>query len=179
MAKRKPAKKAAKKPARKVVKKAPKRVAKKPAKKPASRPAKKAAQPEQMPKPCHGSFMWNELMTRDDDGAVAFFEKLLGWTHLDWPMGPNQPPYRIMKAGGVSVAGMMKMAEPQFPSQIPAHWMAYIAVDNVDMRYQKALSLGGEGVHPPMDIPQVGRFCLIKDPTGAIVALMTPEGGVS
>ncbi len=184
---KKPAKKAAKKPAKKAAKKPAKKAAKKVARKPAKKPAKKAAKkavkkadaaPSQPPKPAHGEFMWNELMTRDDAGAVSFFEKLLGWGHNDWPMG-EQGIYRLMTSGPKSVAGIMKMAAPQFPEQLPPHWMSYIAVDNVDMRWEKAQSLGGVGIHPPTDIPQVGRFCIIQDPTGGVIALMTPEGGTA
>jgi predicted enzyme related to lactoylglutathione lyase len=173
-------KKAAKKPAKKTAKKAAKKAAKKPAKKPAKKAAKKAApaEPAQPPKPRHGEFMWNELMTRDDEKALGFFENLLGWTHQDWPMGPDAV-YRLAKVGDKSVAGMMKMTSPQFPDFVPPHWMSYIAVDNVDQRWERALSLGGEAIHPPTDIPEVGRFCIIKDPSGAAIALMTPLGGTA
>ena len=170
----------AKKAAKKSAKKAAKRVAK-PAKKAARKPAKKKAQPA-MEKPCHGAFMWNELMTRDDERALEFFNKVLGWTHDDWPMGQGKAPYRIMKSPGgreQGIAGMMKMTEPEFPAQVPAHWCGYIAVDNVDKRAELVKANGGELVHGPADIPQVGRFCIIKDPTGAVVALMTPEGGTA
>lgn len=176
---RKPAKKAARKPAKKAVKNAAKKPAKKVAKKAAKKPAKKA-EPQAMPKPRHGEFMWNELMTRDDERALEFFNKVLGWTHSDWPMGDGKAPYRLLKCGGdKSVAGMMKMTEPEFPPQVPPHWMSYIAVDNVDKRAELAKQHGGQIVHGPMDIPQVGRFCIVCDPTGAMVAFMTPQGGTA
>ncbi|HRJ77163.1 MAG: hypothetical protein HPKKFMNG_01737 [Planctomycetes bacterium] len=178
---RKPAKKAARKPAKKAVKKAVKKPAKKVAKKAAKKPAKKA-QPQAMPKPRHGEFMWNELMTRDDERALEFFNKVLGWTHSDWPMGDGKTPYRLVKTPGGGehgIAGMMKMTEPEFPPQVPPHWMSYIAVDNVDQRAELAKQHGGQLVHGPMDIPNVGRFCIVCDPTGATVAFMTPQGGTA
>jgi predicted enzyme related to lactoylglutathione lyase len=94
------------------------------------------------------------------------------------PMGP-EAVYRLAKVGEKSAAGIMKMTSPQFPDFVPPHWMSYIAVDNVDSRFEKALALGGEGIHPPTDIPEVGRFCIIKDPTGAAIALLTPTGGTA
>lgn len=159
------AKKAAKKPVKK-------KAAKKPARK------KAAAKPEAMPKPAHGTFMWYELMTREDEAAMTFFEKLLGWTHEDWPMGMGKAPYRIMKTPQKGVAGIMKMTEPEFPAVIPAHWCGYIAVRDVDASWKQIAELGGEQIHPPSDIPGVGRFCIFKDPTGAVLALMTPLQGV-
>lgn len=181
---RKAAKQPTKRPARKVAKKQAKRVARKPAKKPAKKAAKKvkpAAEPQMAGKSKHGEFMWNELMTRDDTRALEFFEQLLGWSHNDWPLGPDAggSVYRLMMAAGKSVAGIMKMTEPQFPPQVPPHWMSYIAVDDVDARWQQALVLGAEPIHPPTDIPQVGRFCIFKDPTGAPISLMTPAGGTA
>jgi len=181
---RKAAKKPTKKPARKAAKKLAKKVARKPAKKAAKKAAakvKQAAEPQMAGKPRHGEFMWNELMTRDDSRALEFFEKLLGWSHNDWPLGPDAGAgvYRLMMAAGKSVAGIMKMTEPQFPPQVPPHWMSYIAVDNVDARWQQALVLGADPIHPPTDIPQVGRFCIFKDPTGAPISLMTPAGGTA
>ena len=168
---------------KKAVKKAAKKSAKKPAaKKPATKKAAKKSQPEAMPKPCHGAFMWNELMTRDDERALDFFSKVLGWTHTDWPLGEGKAPYRILKTPRgreQGIAGMMKMTEPEFPPQVPAHWCGYIAVDNVDKRAELVKQHGGELVHPPTDIPTIGRFCIIKDPTGAVVAFMTPVQGTA
>ncbi|KAF0245392.1 MAG: hypothetical protein FD180_1615 [Planctomycetota bacterium] len=118
-------------------------------------------------------------MTRDDERALTFFEKLLGWTHQDWPLGPGQAPYRLAQVGGKAAAGIMRMTEPQFPAAVPTHWCGYIAVRDVDAAWKQVAELGGQHIHPPSDIPQVGRFCIIKDPTGAVVALMTPTGGVA
>jgi predicted enzyme related to lactoylglutathione lyase len=163
---------------------AKKKPAKKPAKKAAKKPAKKVAKkaaPEAMPKAVHGTFIWNELMTRDDERVIEFFNKVIGWAHEDMPMGPGEPPYRIMKVKGTQrgVAGIMKMTEPKFPPQVPIHWCGYIAVDDVDKRAELVKQHGGEIVHGPEDIPNVGRFCIFKEPTGTVLALMTPMGGTA
>jgi predicted enzyme related to lactoylglutathione lyase len=170
----------AKKPAKKAAKKAAK-PAKKAAKKPAKKASKKSAQPAAMPKAVHGTFIWNELMTRDDERTMEFFNKVVGWTHEDMPMGPGEPPYRVMKIKGAErgVAGIMKMTEPKFPAQVPIHWCGYIAVDDVDKRAELVKQNGGEIVHGPEDIPNIGRFCIIKEPTGTVLAFMTPEGGTA
>lgn len=171
--------KKAKKAAKKAAKKSSRKPAKKAAKKPAPRKAKAASAADNMnARPKHGEFMWNELMTRDDERALGFFENLLGWTHQDWPI-TGHPPYRITKVGEKSAAGIMKMTEPEFPAQVPAHWCGYIAVRNVDDAARRIPELGGELIHGPADIPEVGRFCIFKDPTGAVCALMTPQGGVA
>jgi predicted enzyme related to lactoylglutathione lyase len=57
--------------------------------------------------------------------------------------------------------------------------MSYIAVNDVDTHWQRAQELGAAPIHPPTDIPEVGRFCIISDPSGAAIALMTPLGGTA
>jgi predicted enzyme related to lactoylglutathione lyase len=55
----------------------------------------------------------------------------------------------------------------------PPHWMSYIAVDDVDTSAAKVWELGGKVCVPPTDIPNVGRFCVVNDPTGATFSLIT------
>ena len=71
------------------------------------------------------------------------------------------------------------MTEPDFPALVPTHWCGYIAVRDIDAAWKKIAELGGIHIHPPSLIPNVGRFCIFKDPTGAVVALMQPAGGVA
>ncbi len=53
---------------------------------------------------------------------------------------------------------------------VPPHWLAYVAVSDVDATTKQAASLGGKVLVPSMDIPNVGRFSVIQDPTGAVVS---------
>ncbi len=124
-------------------------------------------------KTIHGTFCWNELITRDMAGASKFYTELLGWKAVD--SGMPGMDYTMLKAGDKDAGGMMTMP-PDVPGEVPAHWMAYIAVDDVDAAAKKAAELGGEVFHGPEDIPNVGRFCIIKDPTGAVVSLITMSG---
>jgi predicted enzyme related to lactoylglutathione lyase len=124
-------------------------------------------------KPVHGTFCWNELMTRDSAAAKKFYGELVGWNFADSRMpGMN---YTMMKAGEKEAGGMMDMPA-EVPAEVPSHWMAYVTVDDVDALAEKVAGLGGELLHGPMDIPGVGRFCTVKDPTGAVVGFITfPE----
>jgi predicted enzyme related to lactoylglutathione lyase len=123
--------------------------------------------------PGHGTFMWNELMTRDAGKAKAFFSQLIGWTSRDMDMGPGGT-YTIWQAAGKDAGGMMAIGGPQFEG-VPPHWMAYIEVDDVDRCARQTPGLGGKVEVPPTDIPNVGRFSIIEDPTGARVGLLTPK----
>jgi hypothetical protein len=119
----------------------------------------------------HGSFGWNELATTDPAAARKFFGGLLGWTFDEVPMPGGGGSYVIAKAGGQRVAGLFKMTGERFKG-VPSHWVGYITVSDIEASAKKVPSLGGQMMMPPTDIPNVGRFCLINDPSGATVALM-------
>ncbi len=45
--------------------------------------------------------------------------------------------------------------------------MGYIAVEDIDAAVKKTPELGGTVLHGPQEVPGVGRFAIIQDPTGA------------
>jgi predicted enzyme related to lactoylglutathione lyase len=120
----------------------------------------------------HGHFHWNELMTRDVEGAKSFYGATVGWRFDAMPMVAGGT-YWVCKAGDQPVAGILDISQPRFEG-IPAHWFAYLAVDDVDVRVAKATAAGAELMRPLFDIPGVGRIAILKDPTGAGLGWITP-----
>ena len=116
-----------------------------------------------------GTFCWNELMTRDIDAAKKFYSELIGWNCAD--AGMPGMDYTMLKLGDKNAGGMMAMPD-EVPKEVPSHWMTYITVDDVDAAAKKTTELGGTVIHGPEDIPTVGRYCIIQDPTGATVSLL-------
>jgi predicted enzyme related to lactoylglutathione lyase len=53
----------------------------------------------------------------------------------------------------------------------PSAWLPYIGVEDVDATFAKVEALGGTVWVKPTDIPNVGRFAVVSDPTGAMFAL--------
>ena len=122
------------------------------------------------------SFCWSELMTSDTEGAEGFYTGLFGWTSVSQEMAPGMI-YTSFMQGEKPVGGMMKMDGPQWQG-IPPHWMNYIAVEDTDATVAKAKELGGNVMMPPTDVPNVGRFAALQDPTGAafsVIALAPRE----
>jgi predicted enzyme related to lactoylglutathione lyase len=119
-----------------------------------------------------GAMCWNELTTRDPEAAQAFFAELLGW-EVD-RKGPELADYREFRRAGedVNVAGCMPMVGEMWPDWLPAHWMVYFAVDDVDAVAVRAAELGGSVSVPPTDI-QPGRFAVLGDPQGAVFSVIT------
>lgn len=119
-------------------------------------------------KKTHGVFSWNELMTTDIAGAKEFYGKMFNWQLQD--MNADMP-YTMAKTGGEDVAGLMPMS-PEV-GKMPPMWGAYVTVDDVAASAKQAEALGGKVLMEPRDIPDVGRFCVISDPQGATLNLIT------
>ena len=58
-------------------------------------------------------------------------------------------------------------------ANLPAQWLVYIVVEAVDRSLEECVGLGGEVVAGPRSMG-AGRFCVIKDPAGAVCALVQP-----
>jgi uncharacterized protein len=117
----------------------------------------------------HGAISWSELLTSDVDAAKSFYGQLFGWTYEDAPV--DDKTYTLVQVNGEEVAGIMHT--PPDAGQMPPAWGVYVTVDDVDAAAQKAVALGGKVYLPPQDIPEVGRFCVIGDPQGASISLIT------
>jgi len=118
----------------------------------------------------HGAFGWMELMTSDVNAAKAFYTELFGWEINRADFG-GEMPYDVIKVNGDDVAGLM--VTPPLAKGTPPCWGCYITVDDVDQTADKVKSLGGVLIVPPTDIPEVGRFCVLQDPQGAVISAIT------
>ncbi len=116
-----------------------------------------------------GAMCWNELMTPDTEKAATFYSGLFGWEPATMDMGDVGEYTLFNRGGGQGAAGMMVIKPEMGP--IPANWLVYFAVADIDGSHDKALSLGGKAVVPPTDIPEVGRFAVIMDPVGAVFGI--------
>ena len=121
----------------------------------------------------HGTVHWSELMTHDLEAAKAYYISVCGWQINGIPM-PDGSTYYLGMKGETPMAGMMQMNGPQYEG-IPAHWMTYLAVDDVDAAVQQTRDAGGEVLQDSFDVGGVGRIAILKDPTGAAIGFMTPE----
>jgi len=124
------------------------------------------------PPPPHGTFIWNELMTHDAARARKFYERTIGWTFEAMHM-PDMT-YWIARQGEQKVGGVFEMKGPDF-AKMPEQWVSYIAVDDVDARYKQALANGATDCRQPFDVAGVGRIAFIREPGGAMIAIMTPK----
>jgi predicted enzyme related to lactoylglutathione lyase len=116
-----------------------------------------------------GRFFWNELHTSDAEAAVAFYEKVVGFAHRAVDMGSGGT-YHILSSEGADRGGASGHLSPG----VKPHWLPYVLVDDPDAMLVRAKKLGATVRMGPEDIPGVGRFGIIEDPTGARLSLMKP-----
>jgi hypothetical protein len=116
-----------------------------------------------------GHFFWNELHTSDETKALAFYDKVVGFSHRSMDMGPGGT-YHILSKNGVDRGGVTG----HLTTGSAPHWLPYVAVDDVDETIARARKHGAKIPMPAEDIPTVGRFGILQDPTGAVLAIMKP-----
>ena len=120
----------------------------------------------------HGSFYWNELLSRDAERAKRFYGDTVGWTFDPMPMEDGST-YWVAMMAGKPVGGIFPIDKPGF-EKLPEAWMSYLAVDDVDARVKKAIAAGAKLMRPVFDVPKVGRIAILTEPGGAGVGWMTP-----
>jgi predicted enzyme related to lactoylglutathione lyase len=116
-----------------------------------------------------GRFFWNELHTTQPEKALAFYEKVLGFAHRSMDMGPGGT-YHIVSKGGVDRGGVTS----HLPTGVAPHWLPYVYVDDTDATIARAKKNGATIPMATEDIPGVGRFGVLLDPSGAALAVMKP-----
>jgi uncharacterized protein len=124
------------------------------------------------PRWSHGSFFWNELMTHDSERVRKFYADTVGWSFDPMPMADGGT-YWVAKVDDRPVGGLFEMTGPGFDGA-PENWMPYLAVDDVDLRAEKAVAAGATLMRPLFDIPGIGRIAILKEPGGAAIGWMTP-----
>jgi predicted enzyme related to lactoylglutathione lyase len=122
-----------------------------------------------------GTWNWNNLMTRDLDGAKDFYGKVFGWTATHNEQAPDfvwmwQVEGQRWPEG---LAGLMEMGS-DMPAEAPPYWQVYLMVEDLDEAIEKTKSSGGRVVFGPQEIP-VGRIAVLFDPQGAAFSLIEPD----
>jgi predicted enzyme related to lactoylglutathione lyase len=112
-----------------------------------------------------GAFIWYDQMSHDPAESGAFYKNVVGWSLHTNEM--NDQPYTLLAAGETMVGGLMPIPADAAKMGVKPAWMGYIAVDDVDAYAGKVRAAGGAIHRPPTDIPNVGRFAVASDPTGA------------
>lgn len=106
-----------------------------------------------------------EIGCRDVEKTEEFYSKL-----FDWKMQRAGLAAMIDTGGGGGINGHMTSLGHE-----PHHYtIFYVQVDDVKAYLEKAHSLGGKTLVPPVEIP-TGTFAWFADPEGNTIGLWKPK----
>jgi predicted enzyme related to lactoylglutathione lyase len=119
-----------------------------------------------------GKIGWIDLTVPNAAALRDFYHDVTGWTPSPVQMGDYQdfcmhPPGETQPVAGICHARGEN-------ADLPAVWMVYITVDDLDQSIRRCQELGGKQLRPLTSMGTQGRFCVIEDPAGAICALYEP-----
>jgi predicted enzyme related to lactoylglutathione lyase len=128
-----------------------------------------------------GTLIWNELMTRDYDGAKAFYGNVFGYTYQE--IGEGFTYSTVKRAEDGAVVGGLGAFDASTPAEVPPSWTIYFLVEDCDASVAKAAKLGADVVRQPFDTP-FGRMAALTGAQGEAFSLIQPppqddNGGAS
>jgi predicted enzyme related to lactoylglutathione lyase len=126
--------------------------------------------------PSVDKFFWYELITSDQDAALDFYTRVVGWRATEAPGSDmSGMRYMILNAGDRGMGGVMQINDDMKAHGARPAWIGYIHAADVDARVAAVKAAGGSVQMPPTDLPGVGRIAMVADPAGAPFYLMTPR----
>ena len=119
--------------------------------------------------PRPGTITWTDLTVEHAERLRDFYAEVVGWAPSAVPMGAYSD--FTMNVEGEAVAGICYARGGN--ADLPPYWLIYITVEDLDQSIATVQRLGGSILAPPRSYGG-GRFCVIKDPAGAVCALYQP-----
>lgn len=111
----------------------------------------------------NGAFCWETLNTTDKAGSVAFYTKVVPMHSGDFYGNAT------LATGDQPQDAICDVSDA--PPGVPSHWMSHVVVANLAESRERAASLGATILMAEIDIPNVGKMCVIADPVGATLSL--------
>ena len=120
-----------------------------------------------------GAVCWTDLTVPDAEHVADFYRHVVGWTSTPFEMGGYRDHCMNVPGTGQTVAGICHARGVN--ADLPPQWLIYIVVADVDASAAACLRLGGKVLAGPRELAGQGRFCVIRDPAGAVAALIAPK----
>lgn len=121
------------------------------------------------PKPEIGAIGWIDLTIDSAESIRDFYASVTGWKPSPVSMGSYEDFNMCAPGSRQPMAGICHARGGN--ADLPPVWMVYITVEDVDTSAALCVEMGGEIVVDPKDMGAMGRYCVIRDPAGAVAAL--------
>ena len=129
-----------------------------------------------MPENHVGQILWTDLTVPNCEEVRAFYQAVIGWSaepvemegRTDYMMAaPGDRPAPPEGMGKVAAGICHALGEI---ADIPPQWLNYWGVADLDASRAACERLGG-ALLPPVKHHGASRYCVIRDPGGAVCAL--------
>ena len=121
-----------------------------------------------------GEIVWVDLTVPDAEKAREFYVAVTGWETTPFKMGEYNDYVVESPDTKETVAGVCHARGQN--ANMPPHWLIYIKVRSLDDSVAAAQRLGGAVLAGPKQFGGA-RFCVFRDPVGAVFALIEGEAG--
>ncbi|MGH9323811.1 MAG: VOC family protein [Vicinamibacteria bacterium] len=118
-----------------------------------------------------GSIVWNDLTVDDAVAVRDFYMEVVGWKFAPLSMGEYSDFNMLAPETESTAAGICHRRGSN--ANLPPQWMVYVQVADVDASARRAVELGGAVIDGPRGMGS-HQFCVIRDPAGAVLALVGP-----
>ncbi len=115
---------------------------------------------------------WTELHSQDVNADLTWLKATFGFETSEMPM-PNGETYVVLNDNGEGIGGIMKAVMPGAPSA----WITWVQVSDCDATVARVKQHGGNALGEIMEMENVGRMCVVQDPTGGVFGVITPTAG--
>jgi predicted enzyme related to lactoylglutathione lyase len=124
--------------------------------------------------PRTGLIKWADLTVDNAEEVRDFYSGVVGWNSAGFPVGDREDYVMSHPETGDVVAGICnQLGEIK---GLPQQWLVYVTIEDLDDSIAACNELGGKVVFGPRDSETMGRWCVVEDPAGAVMALteLTP-----
>jgi predicted enzyme related to lactoylglutathione lyase len=115
-----------------------------------------------------GGIGWIDITVDDAESLRDFYAEVAGWRPENVSMGEYDDFNMTLPGSGKPAAGICHARGGN--AELPAQWLIYITVADVDASAENCHALGGRVLVGPRAMGG-GRFAVIEDPAGAVAAL--------
>jgi predicted enzyme related to lactoylglutathione lyase len=124
--------------------------------------------------PRTGLIKWVDLTVDNAEEVRDFYKAVVGWESQGLDVGGHDDFVMLHPETGDPAAGICHQ-EGEIKG-LPQQWLAYVTVDDLDESINACHAKGGKIVFGPKDSDTMGRWCVVEDPAGAVMALteLTP-----
>ena len=116
-----------------------------------------------------GAIEWLDLTVDDADGLRDFYSQVVGWQAEAVSMG-DYNDYNMNAADGNTITGICHARGSN--AALPAQWLSYVRVADVADSAEHCRKMGGDVIDGPRSMAG-SQFCVIRDPAGAVLALIS------